>query len=75
MLISSKQLLIAIVAVSVCLVGSFAYAQSGSNSGSISGSPRIRLLVTAAGRRGVGFSMPAAKGVPHAGKRRAAQSY
>ncbi len=37
MLISSKQLLIAIVAVSVCLVGSFACAQSGSNSGTISG--------------------------------------
>src|SRR5580704_5971136 len=37
MLITSKPLLIARVAVSVCLVGGFAYAQSGSNSGSISG--------------------------------------
>ena len=37
MLITSKPLLIASVAVGVCLVGSFAHAQSGSNSGSISG--------------------------------------
>jgi Carboxypeptidase regulatory-like domain len=38
MLSSFKQLIVAILAVSLCLVSSFAYAQSSGNSGSISGS-------------------------------------
>ncbi|MFZ0296943.1 MAG: TonB-dependent receptor [Candidatus Sulfotelmatobacter sp.] len=37
MLSSFKQLIVAILAVSLCLAGSFAYAQSGGSSGSISG--------------------------------------
>src|SRR5208282_3123573 len=37
MLISSKQLIAAIFAISFCLAGSLAYAQSGGSSGSISG--------------------------------------
>ena len=37
MLASSKQLLVALLVVSFCLAGSFAYAQSGGSSGSISG--------------------------------------